>query len=242
MTNREALAGRSSQYAVSWALSLAALAAPVAVSAQTTAPPAQPATASGPQSSQLTEVIVTARKRSENAQNVPASVSAFSGVQLQQDNVVSAADLVKIAPGVTLNASGRGTDTVQFIIRGIGPADSLLTTDPAVATYVDEVYQPRDYGLKLAMFDTDRTEILKGPQGTLYGRNAEGGAVGIFTREPSLSAPSGVFPSSTISWPPALPFRSAIPTATPGAPEAGIPEVIPISACEIRSCTSRTTG
>jgi iron complex outermembrane receptor protein len=193
MTNREALTGRSSHFTVLWALSLAALAVPVAVTAQTSVDtvPTQPSAAGEPQASGLAEVIVTARKRSENVQSVPASVSAYTGDQLQQSNIVSAADFVKIAPGVTLNASGRGADTVQFIIRGIGPADSLLTTDPAVATYVDEVYIPRDDGLKLALFDIDRTEILKGPQGTLYGRNAEGGAVGIFTRKPSLSAPSG---------------------------------------------------
>ena len=195
MTIREALAGRSSHYTVLWALSLAALAAPVAVSAQTsvTAVPTEPSAAGEPQTSQLAEVIVTARKRSENVQSVPASVSAYSGEQMQLSNVVSAADFVKIAPGVTLNKSGRGSDEFQFMIRGIGPADSLLTTDPAVATYIDEVYVPRDYGLKLAFFDIERTEILKGPQGTLYGRNAEGGAVGIFTQKPSLSAsaPSG---------------------------------------------------
>ena len=195
MTIREALAGRSSHYTVLWALSLAALAAPVAVSAQTSvaAIPTEPSAAGEPQTSQLAEVIVTARKRSENVQSVPASVSAYSGEQIQQSNVVSAADFVKIAPGVTLNKSGRGSDEFQFMIRGIGPADSLLTTDPAVATYIDEVYVPRDYGLKLAFFDIERTEILKGPQGTLYGRNAEGGAVGIFTQKPSVSAsaPSG---------------------------------------------------
>jgi iron complex outermembrane recepter protein len=190
MTIREALAGRSSHYTV---LFLAALAAPVAVSAQTSgaAVPAQPSAAGEPQASQLAEIIVTARKRSENVQSVPASVSAYSGEQMQQSNVVSAADFVKIAPGVTLNKSGRGSDEIQFMIRGIGPADSLLTTDPAVATYIDGVYVPRDYGLKLAFFDIDRTEILKGPQGTLYGRNAEGGAIGIFTQKPSFSGPSG---------------------------------------------------
>jgi len=146
--------------------------------------------ASAPATAALEEVVVTARRREENLQEVPVAVTALSGPALVARGVQTVADLSRFSPGVSISKSARSATGVRFILRGQAPVDSLLTSDPSAAVYVNEVYVPRDYGLGLALYDLERVEVLKGPQGTLYGRNSTGGAIGIFTRKPELDGHS----------------------------------------------------
>jgi iron complex outermembrane receptor protein len=136
---------------------------------------------------QLQEIIVTAQKRTEDVQQVPIAITAISGDTLQQRGVTSLSDLSNIAPNVSLDAGTpfSGSDTVlSAYIRGIGQDDFAFNLDPGVGVYVDGVYLARSVGANTSMLDVDRVEILKGPQGTLFGRNSIGGAISIVTRDP----------------------------------------------------------
>ncbi|WP_116368792.1 TonB-dependent receptor [Parahaliea mediterranea] len=163
---------------------LAALALAVATTSQ--AEPASPA----PQA-MLEEVIVTAQRRDQSLQDVPLSVSAFGADQLQQAGVSTLVDLQQSAPNVTL-APSRGTNsTLTAFIRGVGQQDPLWGFEPGVGLYLDDVYIARPQGAVLDVYDVERVEILRGPQGTLYGKNTIGGAVKYVTRrlsgEPELA-------------------------------------------------------
>jgi iron complex outermembrane receptor protein len=136
---------------------------------------------------QLEEVVVTAQKRSENIQDVPIAVSAFGSAQLEQRGISSISQLSNLAPNVNLDAGTpfSGSDTVlSAYIRGIGQDDFAFNLDPGVGVYVDGVYLARSVGANTTMLDVDRVEVLKGPQGTLFGRNTIGGAISIVTRDP----------------------------------------------------------
>ena len=133
------------------------------------------------------EVIVTAQKTSQNVQNVPIAVTAVTARALQTKGITDVSQLSNIAPNVTLDAGTpfSGSDTVlSAYIRGIGQDDFAFNLDPGVGVYVDGVYLARSVGANTNMLDVDRVEILKGPQGTLFGRNSIGGAISIVTREP----------------------------------------------------------
>ncbi len=136
---------------------------------------------------QIEEVVVTAQKRTENIQEVPIAVSAFGSVQLEQRGINNVSQLSNLAPNVNLDAGTpfSGSDTVlSAYIRGIGQDDFAFNLDPGVGVYVDGVYLARSVGANTTMLDVDRVEVLKGPQGTLFGRNSIGGAISIVTREP----------------------------------------------------------
>jgi iron complex outermembrane recepter protein len=136
---------------------------------------------------ELEEVTVTATRRSENIQNVPIAVTAVTAQQLESKGINDVAKLSNIAPNVTLDAGTpfSGSDTVlAAYIRGIGQNDFAFNQDPGVGVYVDGVYLARSVGSNTQMLDVERVEILKGPQGTLFGRNTIGGAISIITREP----------------------------------------------------------
>jgi iron complex outermembrane recepter protein len=135
----------------------------------------------------LEEITVTAQRRSENIQDVPIAVTAVSAEMLQSKGINDVAKLSAIAPNVTLDAGTpfSGSDTVlAAYIRGIGQNDFAFNQDPGVGVYVDGVYLARSVGSNTSMLDVERVEILKGPQGTLFGRNTIGGAISIVTREP----------------------------------------------------------
>jgi iron complex outermembrane receptor protein len=135
----------------------------------------------------LEEITVTAQKRTENLQQVPIAISAFSAEALQQKAITSVDQLSKLSPNVNLDAGTpfSGSDTVlSAYIRGIGQDDFAFNLDPGVGVYVDGVYLARSVGANTTMLDVDRVEILKGPQGTLFGRNSIGGAISIVTRDP----------------------------------------------------------
>ena len=168
--------------ACSWvAGSLFALAAGAAF-AQQPAPGAAQSESGG-----LEEIVVTAEKRTENVQSVPIAITAFSAEALQQKGITNISQLSDLTPNVSLDAGApfSGSDTVlSAYIRGIGQDDFAFNLDPGVGVYVDGVYLARSVGANTTMLDVDRVEILKGPQGTLFGRNSIGGAISIVTRDP----------------------------------------------------------
>ncbi|MBL8542788.1 MAG: TonB-dependent receptor [Hyphomonadaceae bacterium] len=138
------------------------------------------------------EVIVTARRTEESLQEVPASVSAFSEQTLERIGANDTTGLQGAVPNLNI-VQGRGSSNATNIyIRGVGQPDALQTFDPAVGFYVDDVYYSRIRGTQLDLFDIQRIEVLRGPQGTLYGKNTIGGAVRVITRRPSQD-PHGLF-------------------------------------------------
>jgi iron complex outermembrane receptor protein len=140
-----------------------------------------------PHSEQLEEVTVTARRREELLQDVPISVTALSGEQLQQNGIHSIMDVQDLVPSltVTTNSPGSGTQSLSFGIRGQRANETLLLNDPAVGTYFADVVQPRPWGFGGALYDIDSVQVLKGVQGTLFGRNIIGGAVLIEPKVPT---------------------------------------------------------
>lgn len=131
----------------------------------------------------LEEIVVTAQKRSENAQKVAATVTVVSSQALVASGVT---DLRGVAVFLPMTNLSQENVVTQAFIRGIGQTSDAETNDPAVATNIDGVYQSR-YTLSGSMFDIDRVEVLAGPQGTLYGRNAAGGAINITTKIPKFT-------------------------------------------------------
>ncbi len=132
------------------------------------------------------DVVVIARRREERLLDVPIAVSALSQADLAKLQAIDLSGIQGAIPNVNL-VQGRGSTTsANFFIRGIGQPDALQTFDPAVGVYVDGVYLSRIQGALLNLFDVQRVEVLRGPQGTLYGKNTIGGAVNIVTRKPDL--------------------------------------------------------
>ncbi|TAK53857.1 MAG: TonB-dependent receptor [Gammaproteobacteria bacterium] len=145
-----------------------------------------PAAALGEASAALEEVIVTARKREESLQETPISLSVFNAAALQARSLTSLADIAAHTPNLEFTTSApAGGSAGQAFIRGIGQLDFLITTDPGVGLYVDGVYLARTSGAILDLVDIERIEVLRGPQGTLYGKNTIGGAINIVTTRPA---------------------------------------------------------
>lgn len=133
----------------------------------------------------LEEIVVTAQFREQNLQDTPISISALSGDMIEARGYTTITELTESVPNVTMTeaASGFGR-TNQIFIRGIGQEDSSNAFSPRVAVYVDDVNYSSAFGSVFDLLDLERIEILRGPQGTLFGRNAVGGAVRIFSRKP----------------------------------------------------------
>ena len=135
----------------------------------------------------LQEVVVTAERRSENIQTVPIAITAFTADTLQQRNLTSVNALGNLTPGVNLDAGAPFSgdrSVLSASIRGVGQDDFAFNLNPAVGVYLDGVYLARTIGANQNLLDVDRVEILKGPQGTLFGANTEGGAISIITHTP----------------------------------------------------------
>ena len=130
----------------------------------------------------LAEIVVTAQKRSENIQNVPISVSAVSGSTLQAAHITNVAELPLMVPALTIS---QNEDTLNIFMRGIGNPATTVGDEASVAVYIDGVYYPRLPQALLELNNIDHIEVLKGPQGTLFGRNATGGLIQIITKDPS---------------------------------------------------------
>lgn len=138
------------------------------------------------------DIVVTANKRTERLQDVPISVSAIGGSDLERTRVSDAADLQAHSPNLQANNS-TGRDSPIFALRGVSMSDFSLNQNSPVASYFDEVYRGNFALLGVSLFDIERVEILRGPQGTLYGKNTTGGAINIVSRRPELSGTSGEF-------------------------------------------------
>jgi len=129
-------------------------------------------------------IIVTAQKKSEDLQTVPISITALNAQTLERSGVTTLDDVQHLAPGVTMSAIGSGFVSYTYI-RGAGTNVIDAGADPSVAFFLDEVYLGGVAGLQFDLLDVERVEVLKGPQGTLFGRNAAAGAISIITRRPS---------------------------------------------------------
>ncbi len=128
------------------------------------------------------DIIVTARRREESLIDVPIAVSAFSGEQLEQRGAIDITDIGNLAPNTTLETSRATNSTLSAFIRGIGQQDPVSGFEQGVGIYLDDVYLNRPQAAVLDIYDVERIEVLRGPQGTLYGRNTIGGAVKYVTR------------------------------------------------------------
>ncbi|HEY5410050.1 MAG TPA: TonB-dependent receptor, partial [Caulobacteraceae bacterium] len=133
------------------------------------------------QSGALQEVVVTAQKRAEDVQKIPLAVTPVLGAKLVDQGVTDVRELGDLVPAVVL---GQDYIYTQVDIRGVGANNDAPALDPAVAFNIDGVYQARDYGAYGSFYDIDRVEVLRGPQGTLYGRNATGGSINVITNKP----------------------------------------------------------
>ncbi|TLY60585.1 MAG: TonB-dependent receptor, partial [Gammaproteobacteria bacterium] len=143
----------------------------------------QPATTSGG----LEEVIVTAQKREQNLQDIGIAMSAISAADLTDLGVVGATDITKSMPAVVLTQPN-GPSSFSLAIRGVVQNDFADHQESPAAIYVDDVYVSQMVGLAFSVFDVDRVEVLRGPQGTLFGRNATGGLANYITRKPTDQA------------------------------------------------------
>ncbi len=139
------------------------------------------------------EVIVTAQKREQSIYDVPVAISAFSADTIERQGITDLVDIGKFVPNLNVTGFSAGhTSSANPFIRGIGLQDHLIFTDPGVGVYVDGVYLGRQVGQNWNLTNIERVEVLRGPQGTLYGRNSIGGAINIITRKPGDEAGSKV--------------------------------------------------
>ncbi|MDP1630745.1 MAG: TonB-dependent receptor [Caulobacter sp.] len=129
-------------------------------------------------------IVVTARRTEETLQSVPGAVSAFSERTLDRLQATDLTGLQGAIPNVTLSQGRGSSNATNIFIRGIGQPDALQTFDPAVGVYVDDVYYSRIRGTQFDLLDLERVEVLRGPQGTLYGKNTIGGALKVVSRKP----------------------------------------------------------
>ncbi|ASD28496.1 MULTISPECIES: TonB-dependent receptor [Brevundimonas] len=168
-----------------------ALLAGAAFGVMTTAAQAQEAAPVGEQVSSVDDIIVSARRRDEALKDVPVAVSAFSAEQLEQKGSADITELTRSAPSLTLQAARGSNSTLISFIRGVGQQDPLWGFEPGVGLYMDDVYIARPQAAVLDIFDIQRIEILRGPQGTLYGRNTIGGAIKYVTKRIDADEPQG---------------------------------------------------
>ena len=161
----------------------------------------QPATAQSPQGQPqadaegLESVVVTARRREERLQDTPIAVTALSAQALERQQIVATTDLDKVAPNLRFHSYGTLTgnnSAAQVFIRGIGQTDATPAVDPGVGIYIDEVYMGRAVGGAMEFRDIASVQILRGPQGTLFGRNTIGGAVLLTTNAPGQDAGNSI--------------------------------------------------
>ncbi|MDP3747648.1 MAG: TonB-dependent receptor [Phenylobacterium sp.] len=134
----------------------------------------------------IEEVVVTARKFEESLQETPVAVTAYTAELIQARNMTDVRDLTNATPNLIIQTSGvnGSSQTPAVYLRGLGQADTVLTADPAVGIYVDGVYVARNVGSILNLVDLERIEVLRGPQGTLFGKNTIGGAISLVSKKP----------------------------------------------------------
>ncbi|MDB6163491.1 MAG: outer membrane protein, partial [Xanthomonadaceae bacterium] len=158
-----------------------------AAAAQDSAPAPDARRAADVTPAQLDRIVVTARRRNEVLQQVPMSVTALDAVELQTRGAQDLGDLGAAVPNVDIYAARPFNNAITAYIRGVGQSEPVWGVDPGVAVYVDDVYLARPQAALLDILDVERIEVLRGPQGTLYGKNSIGGAIKYVTREPGDS-------------------------------------------------------
>jgi iron complex outermembrane receptor protein len=136
-------------------------------------------------SATLEEITVTSQRRAETIQSVPIAVSAYGLAELEQRNVSKALDVLQYVPNVVAHNNTGLASANSYYIRGLGNTESLATVDAPVGTYVDEIYVARQSVNNISLFDVERVEVMRGPQGTLFGRNTTGGAVNVIMAGPA---------------------------------------------------------
>ncbi|MBS93665.1 MAG: hypothetical protein CL799_04380 [Chromatiales bacterium] len=130
----------------------------------------------------IPEITVTATRRETNIQDTSIAITALGETGLKNTGIDTMASLAKFVPNMVV---GQNNNDTQVMIRGIGTSDTTIVSDPSVAIHLDDMYITRTSGLNMLMYDTERVEVLRGPQGTLYGRNATGGSVNIISKRPN---------------------------------------------------------
>src|SRR5580765_2256290 len=143
----------------------------------------------------LEAITVTARRREESLQDTPVAITALSSDALERQQIVSTTDLDKVVPNIQFHSYGTLTgnnSAAQVFIRGIGQTDATAAVDPGVGIYIDDVYMGRSVGGAMEIRDISSVQILRGPQGTLFGRNTIGGAVLLTTNAPGDDAGNSV--------------------------------------------------
>lgn len=160
-------------------IALALIASPTSLFAQSSAD------TGADQSDLSTEIVVTAQKREQKLQDVGIAITAYSGDQLRTLGVSDSTNLAALSPGVHISGNLAGQNT-QITIRGVTQNDFNDIVEAPNATYLDETYIAVAQAQTFAVFDIDRVELLKGPQGTLFGRNATGGLAHYISRKPSF--------------------------------------------------------
>lgn len=151
--------------------------------AQATAPDQKAKTEDG-KVVRLKDVMVTAQHRKEEAQKIPISISTLNAAQLGRMQSMRIDDVKYVTPNIVIEQNTALNSGMKVFMRGVGQDDSIFTADPGVGLYINDVYIPRANGAMLSLYDVERIEVLRGPQGTLYGRNATGGAIRYITRKP----------------------------------------------------------
>lgn len=152
--------------------------------------PASAQSSSGDSVTGIESVVVTARRREESLQDVPVAISALTADQLQTQNVRTLEDMTAFAPNIKVNAGRATSSTINAYIRGVGQNDPLWGFEPGVGIYIDDVYVARPQGALLDVYDVERIEVLRGPQGTLYGKNTIAGAIKYVTRDIATAEPT----------------------------------------------------
>ncbi len=132
----------------------------------------------------LDEIAVTAQRREEQPQKIPLTLTVISGAALDRMQVKRLDDVKFSTPNLVIEQNTGTSSGAKIIMRGVGTDESMFTNDPAIALYIDDVYIPRQNGSMFDLYDVERIEVLRGPQGTLYGRNATGGAIRYISRKP----------------------------------------------------------
>src|ERR1700693_1479739 len=172
---------RTARVASNWA-SLLGLLAALTISALPLVARADP---------ELDEVVVTAQRQSERSKDVPIALTAVSADELRDRDIRQAADITSLVPNMLLNLPWGPEAQPSFVLRGVTTTDYSQNQSSPIAMYVDEVYKAVGAVQALQIYDMDRVEVLRGPQGTLYGKNATGGAVSFYSANPSLTITAG---------------------------------------------------
>ncbi|MGH6617559.1 TonB-dependent receptor [Sphingomonas sp.] len=164
------------------------LLSPVSAYAQAQpAPPPAPVSADAQAADQadagIADIVVTAERRSSSVQDTPIAITAFTGTALAEQGIVNVENLSEVTPSLQIYAEQINNE--EYTIRGIGRSNEDLTTDSGVAVNINDAYLAQPSEANAALFDIERVEVLRGPQGTLYGKNAVGGVINIITRKPT---------------------------------------------------------